>query len=46
MDVDESWARSFSEYKGKKFFFCGRMCKEEFDDDPEKFLRLASKLKQ
>lgn len=46
MDVDETTSTFFSEYKGRKFFFCGKMCKEEFDDDPERFLRLESKLKR
>jgi YHS domain-containing protein len=45
MEVDEGTAKFFSEHKGRKFFFCGKMCKEEFDDDPEKFLRLESKEK-
>ena len=45
MEVDESMAKFFSEYKGRKYYFCGKMCKEEFDDNPEKFIRLESKLK-
>ncbi|WP_069806778.1 YHS domain-containing protein [Vulcanisaeta thermophila] len=26
-------------YRGKIYYFCSRMCKEEFERDPEKYLR-------
>jgi YHS domain-containing protein len=45
MGVDEDTASFFSEYGGKKYYFCSRMCKEEFDDNPEKYRRLESKSK-
>jgi YHS domain-containing protein len=27
-----------SEYKGTQYVFCGKGCKLEFDDDPERYL--------
>lgn len=41
MEVDERTAKWRSEYHGRTYFFCSKMCKEEFDDDPEKFIRMA-----
>lgn len=26
-------------YKGRVYYFCSRICKEEFERDPEKYLR-------
>ncbi|MEW6552713.1 MAG: heavy metal translocating P-type ATPase [Actinomycetota bacterium] len=37
MKINKKDAAATSEYKGKKVYFCNRMCKEEFDRDPEKF---------
>ncbi len=37
MDIDEKTAKWKSEYKGKKYYFCGPMCKLEFDENPEKY---------
>ncbi len=37
MDVDEKTAKSKSEYKGRTYYFCGPMCKLEFDENPEKY---------
>jgi YHS domain-containing protein len=34
---------SFTEYKGKKVYFCCPLCKNEFEKDPEKYI---SKLPQ
>ncbi len=28
----------FTTYNGKKIYFCEEECKEEFEDDPEKFI--------
>ena len=37
MEIDEKTAKWKSEYKGKTYYFCGPMCKLEFDDNPEKY---------
>ena len=41
MTVDRESARSsglVSEHDGRTFYFCGRGCKLEFEDDPGKYL--------
>jgi YHS domain-containing protein len=38
MEVDEKTAKWKSELKGKTYYFCGPMCKIEFDENPEKYL--------
>lgn len=38
MNVDEKKAAATSEYKGKTYFFCAKVCKERFDREPEKYL--------
>jgi YHS domain-containing protein len=41
MTVEPEAARSrglHSSYQGRDFFFCGKGCKLEFDDDPEHYL--------
>jgi YHS domain-containing protein len=35
--VDEQEALS-SEFEGKMYFFCSADCKQEFDDDPERYV--------
>ena len=44
MQIDEKTAKYNSVYKGETFYFCGPMCKLEFDENPEKYLP-ASDLK-
>jgi YHS domain-containing protein len=39
MPVDEDTARWTSEYKDQKYYFCAEGCKEDFDDNPEWFLK-------
>ena len=34
MEIDEETAEYRSTYQGKTYFFCSRVCKEEFDRDP------------
>jgi YHS domain-containing protein len=36
MEIDEK-----SEYKGHTYYFCGAMCKLEFDENPEKYISEA-----
>ncbi len=39
MTVEESPNAITTEYKGTKYYFCGRGCKVAFEKDPEKFLK-------
>jgi YHS domain-containing protein len=38
MEIDEKTAKWKSEYKGKTYYFCGPMCKLEFDENPKKYI--------
>jgi YHS domain-containing protein len=38
MEIDQKTAKWKSEVKGKIYYFCGPMCKLEFDENPEKYL--------
>lgn len=45
MNVDEVEARAagrVSEYGGRKYFFCSERCKQQFDENPQHFLRNSS----
>ena len=44
MEVDGKTAKWKSEKKGKTYYFCGPMCKLEFDENPEKYLSDAQAL--
>ncbi len=35
MEIDEKTTKWKTEYKGKTYYFCGRMCKLEFDENLE-----------
>ncbi len=37
MDVDIATAQLYSDYKGKRYYFCNPYCKETFDKDPAKY---------
>ncbi len=37
MDVDIATARHTTEYHGETYYFCGKGCRLEFEDDPEKY---------
>ncbi|MHA1770744.1 MAG: heavy metal translocating P-type ATPase [Candidatus Thorarchaeota archaeon] len=37
MDVDIATAELYSDYKGKRYYFCNPHCKELFDSDPAKY---------
>lgn len=39
MDVDEKTAAATSTYQGKTYYFCAARCKEEFEKEPQKFLK-------
>jgi YHS domain-containing protein len=38
MDINEEQTELISEYKGKKYYFCNSMCKENFDKNPEQYI--------
>jgi Cu+-exporting ATPase len=38
MKIKKKEAAATSEYKGKTIYFCNKMCKKEFDEDPEKYI--------
>jgi Cu+-exporting ATPase len=39
VDVDTARASGLtSEHAGQTFYFCGRGCKLDFEDDPDKYL--------
>jgi YHS domain-containing protein len=39
MNVEESKAAATSTYGGQTYYFCAKVCKENFDKDPEKYLK-------
>lgn len=38
MEVDTGTAKYKTLYKGKVYYFCSPMCKEEFEKNPEHYL--------
>ncbi|MEM3676226.1 MAG: YHS domain-containing protein [Thermoplasmataceae archaeon] len=38
MKVSED-SKLFSDYKGKRYYFCSDHCKKEFDSNPLKYIR-------
>jgi len=42
MMVDEQKAAATSSYRGQTYYFCAKVCKENFDKDPEQYLSLPS----
>ena len=38
MTIEDVNAAGVSEYKGKKYYFCAKHCKEKFDKDPEAYI--------
>jgi len=39
MDVDEAKPSATTEYKGKTYYFCCPTCKEQFEKEPEKYVK-------
>lgn len=39
MNVDVKTARYKSSYKDKLYYFCSEHCKNQFDDNPEQFVK-------
>lgn len=38
MDIDPDNAAAKEEYKGQTYYFCSTMCRDRFEEDPEKYL--------
>ncbi len=38
MGVDPKHATDVSKFKGKAYYFCSSNCKQEFENDPKKFV--------
>lgn len=38
MTIEDANATGVSEYKGKKYYFCAKHCKEKFDKDPAAYI--------
>jgi YHS domain-containing protein len=38
MEVDTATAVNTYEYNGKTYYFCGKGCRLDFEEDPERFL--------
>jgi YHS domain-containing protein len=41
MEVEEGTAKWKSEYKAKTYYFCSSICKQQFERNPEKFVKPA-----
>jgi len=37
MEVDEDQAAGHSELQDHQYFFCSKMCKQKFDQDPDRY---------
>ena len=37
MNVPEQQAAGKSEYQGKTFYFCSQSCKQQFDQNPQRY---------
>lgn len=46
MEVKEEEAAGFSLYKGKKYYFCSKNCKEKFDENPEEYVKPEERKKE
>src|SRR5512143_2082643 len=42
MTIEDSNALSVSTYKGTTYYFCSSSCKDDFDKDPEAYIRVKS----
>ena len=41
MDLDPETADAKTEYSGQTYYFCSEVCKEEFESDPDGYIRAA-----
>lgn len=40
MEVDEKTAKHKTVHMGKTYYFCCAMCKEKFEADPHKYIKM------
>lgn len=40
MDVDEKTAKFKAEHLGKTYYFCCAMCKDKFEADPHRYMKM------
>jgi len=40
MEVDEKTARYKTEHMGKTYYFCCAICKEKFEANPHKYMKM------
>ncbi len=40
MKVDLQTVKHTSEYRGQTYYFCSLMCRNAFEDEPERYLKL------
>jgi YHS domain-containing protein len=38
MMIDEKTAAATSEYQGQTYYFCARVCKQRFDQNPQAYI--------
>jgi len=43
MEVYEKTATYKSEYQGKTYYFCAEMCKDAFNENPQKYAQQSPK---
>jgi len=43
MEIDKDEAAATSEHMGKTFYFCAEACKEKFEEDPMKYMKMGKK---
>lgn len=41
MNIDADQAQWKSEYQGKTYYFCSQQCKQQFDQDPARYVSQA-----
>jgi YHS domain-containing protein len=39
MQIDETKAAGSSEYNGKTYYFCAKICKTKFDANPSQYVK-------
>jgi YHS domain-containing protein len=37
MEIDEKDAAAAAQHKGKTYYFCSERCKEQFDEQPQRY---------
>ncbi len=45
MQIDETKVSDKSSYKDEEYSFCSPACKENFDSDPEKYIKIENENK-